>query len=141
MRNRGELRDWQDLPEEEVQQLKQDHLSRSREDQQGSIEEWIDYLASDKSSYLPDHLKYWAFSGMLQHECYKKAKKMSMELLLNKEGFPGVLLVDNAQLKFFLKSMKMVSDLSLLPISNKRKETIFTGDITKIILKVHKEII
>lgn len=88
VRNRGESGDWQDLPEEEVQKLKQDHLSQSKEDQQGSIEEWIDYLASDKSSYLPDHLKYWAFAGMLRLERYEKAEKDEHGAVIKQGRFP-----------------------------------------------------
>lgn len=57
VRNRGESGDWQDLPKEEVLKRKQEHLAQTKEDQQGSIKEWIDYLTSDKSAYLPDHLK------------------------------------------------------------------------------------
>ena len=75
VRNRGGSGDLQNLTEEEVLKLKQEHLSQSKKDQQGSIEEWIDYMASDSSSYLPDYLKYWAFAGMLKLERYVKAKR------------------------------------------------------------------
>lgn len=88
VRNRGESGDWQDLPEEEVLKIKQDHLYQSKEDQQGSIEEWIDYLTSDKSSYLPDHLKYWAFAGMLRLERYEKAQRDEHGKVVNPGRFP-----------------------------------------------------
>lgn len=78
-RNRGQLGDWQDLSEEELLKIKQEHLAQTKEDQKGSLEEWIDYLASDKSSYLPDYLKYWVFQGMLKLERYEKGE----------EGRPG----------------------------------------------------
>ena len=74
-RNQGRGGDWQDLTEEEKLEIQNGHLAQVREDQEGSIEEWIDYLASEKSSYLPDYLKYWAFAGMLGLERYKKAEK------------------------------------------------------------------
>lgn len=73
-RDRGEAGDWQDLKEEQVRKTKQDHLAHTKEDQKGSLEEWIDYLAADKSSYLPDYLKYWAFQGMLRLERYEKGE-------------------------------------------------------------------
>ena len=75
VRERGESGDWQTLPEEEQLELKRKHLAQTKEDQQGSLEEWIDYFASDKSSYLPDHLKYWAFRGMLRLERYEKGNE------------------------------------------------------------------
>lgn len=79
VRNRGQLGDWQDLPEEELLKVKQEHLAQTKEDQKGSLEEWIDYLASDKPAYLPDYLKYWVFQGMLKLERYKRGE----------EGKPG----------------------------------------------------
>lgn len=88
VRNRGESGDWHELPEEEVLKLKQEHLAQSKEDQQGSIEEWIDYLASDKSSYLPDYLKYWAFAGMLRLERYEKAEKKEQDDVIKPGRFP-----------------------------------------------------
>lgn len=81
VRQRGEAGDWQETSEEEQLRIKQEHLAQTKEDQKGSLEEWIDYLASDKSSYLPDHLKYWAFQGMLRLERYEKGDK--------EKGIPG----------------------------------------------------
>lgn len=75
VRQRGESGDWQSLPEKEQLELKRKHLAQSKEDQQGSLEEWVDYLASGKSSYLPDYLKYWAFQGMLRLERYEKGNE------------------------------------------------------------------
>jgi len=74
-RDQGRGGDWRDLTEEELLKIKNGHLSQVKEDQEGSIEEWIDYLVSVKSSYLPDYLKYWAFAGMLRLERYKKTEK------------------------------------------------------------------
>lgn len=78
---RGEFGDWQEVSEEEQLKIKQEHLAQTKEDQKGSLEEWIDYLASDKSAYLPDYLKYWAFQGMLRLERYEKGDK--------EKGIPG----------------------------------------------------
>lgn len=75
VRSRGEAGDWQELSEEQKLKIKLEHLVQTKEDQKGSLEEWIDYLASEKSSYLPDYLKYWAFQGMLRLERYKKGDK------------------------------------------------------------------
>lgn len=75
VRERGESGDWQNLSEEEILKIKRERLAQTKEDQQGSLEEWIDYLASSKSSYLPDHLKYWAFQSMLKLERYEKGNE------------------------------------------------------------------
>lgn len=81
VRQRGEAGDWQEASEEEQLKIKQEHLAQTKEDQKGSLEEWIGYLISDKYSYLPDHLKYWAFQGMLRLERYEKGDK--------EKGIPG----------------------------------------------------
>ena len=74
VRSRGQLGDWQDLSEDEILKIKQEHLAQTKEDQKGSLEEWIDYLVSGKSSYIPDYLKYWVFQGMLRLERYEKGE-------------------------------------------------------------------
>lgn len=79
VRSKGQAGDWQELSEEETLKIKREHLAKTKKDQKGSLEEWIDYLASDQSSYLPPHLKYWAFAGMLRLERYEKGR----------EGKPG----------------------------------------------------
>ncbi len=81
IRERGELGDRQFLPEAEQLKLKQEHLAQAKEDQKGSLEEWVDYLASDCFSYLPDYLKYWVFKGMLRLELYEKGDR--------EKGIPG----------------------------------------------------
>ncbi|NTU74017.1 hypothetical protein HGB07_07730, partial [Candidatus Roizmanbacteria bacterium] len=88
IRDRGELGDWKDLPEEEALKREQDHLTQTKEDQKGSLEEWVDYLASEKSAYLPDYLKYWAFAGMLKLERYEKAKKNEQGITIKQGRFP-----------------------------------------------------
>jgi len=75
VRERGSSGDWQELSDDDQLALKQEHLAQTKEDQKGSLEEWIDYLSSERSSYLPDHLKYWAFQGMLKLERYEKGNK------------------------------------------------------------------
>lgn len=79
--SRGELGDWQNLSSEEILKIKQECLARAKEDQKGSLEEWIDYLTSDQSSLLPDYLKYWIFRGMLRIEQYEKGDR--------EKGIPG----------------------------------------------------
>lgn len=88
VRNRGESGDLQDLSDEEVLKRKQDHLAQDKEDQKGSIEEWIDYLSSERSSFLPDYLKYWVFVGMLRLERYEKAEKDQQGSIVKQGRFP-----------------------------------------------------
>lgn len=71
-RNRGKGGDWQSLSDVEVAVIKQEHLKQAIQDQKGSLEEWIDFLASENSHYLPDYLKYWAFAGMLKLDRFEK---------------------------------------------------------------------
>lgn len=75
VRSRGESGDWQELSKNDILKEKQKYLNQTKEDQQGSLEEWVDYLTSSKSSYLPDYLKYWVFASMLKLERYKKGNK------------------------------------------------------------------
>lgn len=75
LRERGQQADMQALSTDAQNKLKQEHLSRAKEDQKGSLEEWVDYMASDQSSYMPDYLKYWTFQGMLRLERYEKGSR------------------------------------------------------------------
>lgn len=69
---RGTLGDNNSDNEELQAKIMKEHVSQLIADQQASLEQWVDYLASDRSSYLPDYLKYWVFAGILKLEVYKK---------------------------------------------------------------------
>ena len=43
-------------------------------DQESSLEQWIDYLASGDSSYMPDYIKYWVFRNVIDLQEYDKEK-------------------------------------------------------------------
>ncbi|MBI4087741.1 MAG: hypothetical protein HY434_02845 [Candidatus Liptonbacteria bacterium] len=47
-------------------------------DQKNSLDEWVDYLASDDAKY-PDYLKYFAFRSILRMGRYDKKKKAFSE--------------------------------------------------------------
>lgn len=42
------------------------------DDQRASLEQWIDYLASEDSSYMPDSMKYWVFRNVVNMQEYDK---------------------------------------------------------------------
>ena len=72
VRDRGQAGDWERLKEADQLAIKTEHLAQTKEDQKGSLEEWVDYMVLERSSYFPDYLKYWAFQGMLKLEQYEK---------------------------------------------------------------------
>lgn len=52
---------------------KQDLASIIIEDQKKSLDDWLDYFLSEKSSAYPFWAKYWAFQGLLRLGKYDKA--------------------------------------------------------------------
>ena len=54
--------------------LRKEAISVIRADQEASLDEWIDYLASPDAVY-PDWAKYWAFRSMLDMSLYDQEKK------------------------------------------------------------------
>ncbi|MEK7073481.1 MAG: hypothetical protein AAB974_03535, partial [Patescibacteria group bacterium] len=75
LRERGEQGDYDRLSEEQKNALKKELAGGLLDDQRSSLEQWIDYLASDDSSYLPDHLKYWVFRSIASLQEFDKEKK------------------------------------------------------------------
>jgi len=52
--------------------LKEKHLEIIRDDQEKSLEKWIDYLTSGDSDYMPTWAKYWVFKNITQMGKFEK---------------------------------------------------------------------
>ena len=52
--------------------LKEKHLEIIRDDQEKSLEKWIDYLTSEDSDYIPTWAKYWVFKNITQMGKFEK---------------------------------------------------------------------
>ena len=75
LRERGQQGDYDHFSTEEKNTWKKEISEGLLDDQRASLEQWIDYLASDDSSYLPDHLKYWVFRSVTGLSEYDKEKR------------------------------------------------------------------
>ena len=75
MRERGELGDWNNASEEEKMEIKKQNAEGVLDDQQSSLEQWLDYFASSDSKYIPDDIKYWVFRNILKLQEFDKEKK------------------------------------------------------------------
>lgn len=75
MRERGQLGDWQTASEKEKEKTKQQLSETLLADQEASLEQWIDYIVSSDSDYMPDYLKYWVFRSITGLQEYDKDKK------------------------------------------------------------------
>ncbi len=75
LRERGQQGDYDRFSDEEKNKAKHEIADGLLSDQQSSLEQWIDYLASDDSSYIPDHIKYWTFRSVIGLAEYDKDKK------------------------------------------------------------------
>lgn len=71
---RGMRGDWDAASDEQKKEMMTEQIQAVLEDQKGSLEIWIDYLASDDAMY-PDWLKYWAFRSILGLSEYNKEQK------------------------------------------------------------------
>jgi len=60
--------------QEITEDFRQKKIEQIREDQEHSLEPWINYLSSPDADY-PDWAKYWAFRSMSQMGGYNKEKK------------------------------------------------------------------
>lgn len=56
-----------------TREMRKEAVRVIREDQRVSLDEWIDYLASDDALY-PDWTKYWAFRSLVGMSLYDKEK-------------------------------------------------------------------
>lgn len=75
MRERGQLGDWHNASKEAKEQAKHQLAEALLNDQEASLEEWIYYLASAESKYIPDYLKYWVFRSVVNLQEYDKDNK------------------------------------------------------------------
>lgn len=71
-RERGQGGDWASANPEQLEQLKQQTAEAMISDQKASLEQWIDYFASEDSKYLPDYMKYWVFRSVVGLQEYDK---------------------------------------------------------------------
>ncbi len=75
MRERGEFGDWNTASEEEKAEIKRQNVEGVLDDQESSLEQWLDYFATSDSDYIPDDIKYWIFRNILKLQEYDKQKK------------------------------------------------------------------
>lgn len=73
-RERGQAGDWERASDEEKAEVKRQTVEGVLSDQQASLEQWIDYLAS-ADSQIPKDIKYWIFRSILGLTEYDKEKK------------------------------------------------------------------
>lgn len=74
IRERGQQGDYNNFSQEQKDKWKKEIAEGLLDDQRASLEQWIDYLASGDSSYLPDYLKYWVFRSVTGLAEYDKQK-------------------------------------------------------------------
>ena len=72
LRERGLGADWEKADEEEKKRAREETTEGLLDDQRASLEHWIDYFASDDSSYMPDAMKYWVFRNITKLQEYDK---------------------------------------------------------------------
>ena len=74
LRERGQGGDWNQYSEEQKDTERRQQAEAVLEDQKSSLEQWIDYLSSEDSSYMPDYIKYWTFRSITDLSEYDKEK-------------------------------------------------------------------
>lgn len=74
IRERGQGGDWGRYSPEQKQKERHQQAEAVLADQEASLEQWIDYLASPDSSYMPDYIKYWTFRSISDLSEYDKEK-------------------------------------------------------------------
>lgn len=75
LRERGQQGDYQRLTKKQREQWKGETAEAVLSDQRSSLSEWIDYLSSPDSSYIPDPMKYWVFRNVIGLSEYDNEKK------------------------------------------------------------------
>lgn len=75
LRERGQQGDYNRFSKEEKNKWKKEVSEGVLKDQRASLEQWIDYLASEDSSYMPDAMKYWVFRNVVSMQEYDKEKQ------------------------------------------------------------------
>lgn len=76
IRERGQKADYDRFSDEEKEKWKREISEGLLDDQRASLEQWIDYFASDDSEHLPDPMKYWVFRSVTKLQEYDKDKKV-----------------------------------------------------------------
>lgn len=74
IRERGQGGDWDRYSKEDQEKERRNQSEAVLSDQESSLEQWIDYLASGDSSYMPDYIKYWVFRNVIDLQEYDKEK-------------------------------------------------------------------
>lgn len=75
LRERGQAGDWDSASDQEKERMRHQQAEALISDQKKSLENWLDYFASDDSDYIPPALKYWAFRSVTKMVEYDKEKK------------------------------------------------------------------
>ena len=74
IRERGQSGDWNNYTEKQKNQERKNQVEGMLTDQKASLEQWIDYLASDDSKF-PDYIKYWIFRSVTELQEFDKEKR------------------------------------------------------------------
>lgn len=75
IRERGQQGDLNRFSDDEKLRWKKELSEGLLDDQRASLEQWVDYLTSSDSSYMPDAMKYWVFRSVTQLQEYDKEQK------------------------------------------------------------------
>lgn len=74
LRERGGGGDWNKYSEENKEIARWEQSEAVLADQEASLEQWVDYLASPVSNYMPDEIKYWTFRNITELSEFDKDK-------------------------------------------------------------------
>lgn len=74
LREKGQGGDWASYSKADQEKERQKQAEAVLADQEASLEQWIDYLASEDSSYMPDYVKYWTLRNVVELQEYDKEK-------------------------------------------------------------------
>ena len=74
IRERGQGGDWAQYSKEQKEQERRQQAEAVLADQEASLEQWVDYMASEDSSYMPDYIKYWVFRSVSELSEFDKEK-------------------------------------------------------------------
>lgn len=74
LRERGQAGDLARFTDDQKQEARRDHAKAVLQDQHASLEQWVDYFATDDSK-IPPALKYWILREVVKLKEYDKDKK------------------------------------------------------------------
>lgn len=72
---RDHLSHRQNISDREKEEMKRRNAENALLDQKASLERWVDYLASSKSDFMSDDLKYWVFRHVVKMEEFNNETK------------------------------------------------------------------